>query len=397
MTGLQQMFQSDPLAGFGALLLAFVAFVLLGLLPLLGILFLIHFLITLPLRRSERARFFLDLLELGLKDGRSPEAAITDAAASRDRALGYRFQSVAARLQEGLRLSQALERVPGQLPAQVTAMIAAGERIGDIAKVLPACRLLLRDSTSQVRGALNYLLLLAFLATPFTISVPIFLRIKVFPSFEQVFAGTYEGTPLPPFTRLVLDQQTAITGCQVGLFLLIWLAVLAYLGGPRLRRVVSGVLPGVPDWFFCHVPWRRKRLQRDFSAMLAVLLDAEVPEAEAVVLAGESTANGTMLRRAKRVRRLLNEGVKLPRAIGVMDDSGELRWRLTNALRRAGGFVRALAGWHEALDAKAFQLEQSAAQIATTAFVLANGFLVACIVIGMFLAIIHLINNAILW
>jgi hypothetical protein len=104
-----------------------------------------------------------------------------------------------------------------------------------------------------------------------------------------------------------------------------------------------------------------------------------------------------MLRRAKRVRRLLNEGVKLPRAIGVMDDSGELRWRLTNGLRRAGGFVRALAGWHEALDAKAFQLEQSAAQIATTAFVLVNGFLVACIVIGIFLAIIHLINNAILW
>jgi hypothetical protein len=104
-----------------------------------------------------------------------------------------------------------------------------------------------------------------------------------------------------------------------------------------------------------------------------------------------------MLRRAKRVRRLLNEGVKLSRAIGVMDDSGELRWRLANALRRTGGFVHALAGWHQALDAKAFQLEQSAAQVATTAFVLVNGFLVACIVIGMFLALIYLINNAVLW
>jgi len=398
MAGLQQMFQSDPLAALGALLLGFVAFVALGLLPLLVLLYLIHFLLTLPLRRNERARFFLDLLALGLKEGHSPEAAITDAASSRDPALGYRFQSLAARLQEGLRLSQALERVPRLLPAQVTAMLAAGERIGDIAKVLPACRLLLRDAASQVRGALNYLLLLAFLATPFTIAVPIVLRIKVLPSFQAVFEGEMgEGRSLPAFTKLILSEQSVFTGCQVALFALIWLAVLAYLGGPRLQRLVADVLPGVPDWVFWHLPWRRKRLQRDFSAMLAVLLDADVPEGEAVLLAGESTANGTVLRRAKRVRRLLNEGVKLPEALRVMDDSGELRWRLANALRRTGSFVRALTGWHEALDARAFQLEQTAAQIATTLFVLLNGVVVACIVIGMFLALIQLLNNATLW
>ena len=39
----------------------------------------------------------------------------------------------------------------------------------------------------------------------------------------------------------------------------------------------------------CRLPWRRKRFQRDFSAMLAVLLDAEVPETEAVGLAAEAT------------------------------------------------------------------------------------------------------------
>jgi len=59
--------------------------------------------------------------------------------------------------------------------------------------------------------------------------------------------------------------------------------------------------------------------------------------------------------------------------------------------------VRALAGWHEALEAKAFQLEQSAAQIATTLLVLLNGLIVGSIVIGMFLALIQLINRATLW
>jgi hypothetical protein len=59
--------------------------------------------------------------------------------------------------------------------------------------------------------------------------------------------------------------------------------------------------------------------------------------------------------------------------------------------------VKALSGWHEALDAKAFQQEQTAAQVATTLLVLLNGAIVACFVIGMFVALIQLINNAILW
>ncbi|HWX23257.1 MAG TPA: type II secretion system F family protein [Candidatus Binatia bacterium] len=394
---LQQLFQTDPLGGVATLVLGFVLFVVLGLSPVIALLYFVHFLLTLPMRRNERARMFLDLLELGLKEGRTPEAAVTDAASSQDPSLGYRFQLLAASCREGRRLTQALERVPRLLPPQIRAMLGAGERIGDVAKVLPACRLLLRDGVSQVRGALNYLLILALLATPFTIVVPILLRIKVFPAFRAVFESSFEGRSLPAFTRVVFAEQSVITFLQIGLFILIWLAVLAYLGGPRLQSWVSLLLPGLPDRLSYRLPWRRKRMQRDFSAMLAVLLDAQVPEPEAVRLAGESTANLVMRRRAEKVRSRLTEGVRLPEAIRAMDDSGELRWRLANALQRSGSFVRALTGWHEALDAKAFQLEQTAAQITTTLFVLANGFIVACIVIGMFLALINLMNQATLW
>jgi type II secretory pathway component PulF len=145
------------------------------------------------------------------------------------------------------------------------------------------------------------------------------------------------------------------------------------------------------------LPWRRKRLQRDFSAMLAVLLDAEVPETEAVNFAAQSTANLAIIRRAERVRALLQEGVKLPEALRVLDNSKEMQWRLSNALRCGAGFVRALTGWHEALDAKAFQLEQSAAQVTTTVLVLVNGLIVASFMIAVFLVLITLINTAALW
>ncbi len=377
--------------------LTLLLYLLLGLAPICGISYLLYFLLTLPMRRNERARMFLDLLELGLREGRTPETAVADAAASRDRSLGVRFHLLAAHLEEGLRLSQALEQVPRLLPPQVCAMLRTGERICDIRKVLPACRLLLHDSVSQVRSALNYLILLAFAISPAMVIVPLILRAFVLPKFKYVFAGMLGGQSLPAFTRLVFGGSTIVTAIQVGIVSVIWLVTLAYLGGPRLHSWIHRVLPGLQDWLLARLPWRRKRLQRDFSAMLAVLLDAEVPEAEAVTLAAQSTSNLAIVSRAQKVCALLQRGIKLPEALGALDDSQELQWRLSNALRRGAGFVGALTGWHEALDAKAFQLEQAAAQLTTTVLVLINGGIVASILIAVFLILISVINQTSLW
>jgi type II secretory pathway component PulF len=392
-----QLLHSDPLYAIAVSALAFVVFLLLGVLPICGMSYAIYWLLTLPLRRNERARMFLDLLELGLREGRTPEAAVAGAAASRDRSLGVRFHLLGAHIEGGLRLSQALEQVPRLLPPQVCAMLKTGERIGDIRKVLPACRLLLRDSVSHVRSALNYLILLAFAVTPAMVVAPILIRVMVLPKFKEVFSGMLEGQQLPAFTRLVFAGNGISTAIQFVIVGIIWLATLAYVGGPRLHGWLNRAFPGAQDWMAFRLPWRRKRLQRDFSAMLAVLLDADVPEAEAVSLAAQSTANLAIIRRAQRVRALMQEGVKLPEALRVLDNSKELQWRLSNALRRGAGFVRALTGWHEALDARAFQLEQAAAQITTTVLVLINGLIVASVMIAVFLVIIQLVNQTSIW
>jgi type II secretory pathway component PulF len=296
-----------------------------------------------------------------------------------------------------MRLSNALELVPRLLPPQIRAMLITGERIGDVRKVLPACRLLLRDSVSQVRGALNYVLIMAFLITPFTIIIPLVLRVKVLPSYVAVFEGMTEGNVLPAFTRLIFGTSGFFTLIQMAVLVLVWAALATYVGGPRLHSWLHEQIPGAGDRILSWFPWRLKRLQRDFSAMLAVLLDAEVPEPEAVTLAANCTDNAVFRKRAAKVGKLLAGGTKLPEAIRAMDDSGELRWRLANALQRRGGFLRALTGWHEALDARAFQLEQTAAQVVTTSMVLLNGLIVACIVFAIFLALVQILNGATLW
>src|SRR5947209_17133098 len=157
-----------PSAGF----VFFVVYIITGLLPFLGFIYLIYFFTTLPMRRNERARLFLNLLEHGLNLGRSPERAIVEASSSHDRSLSVRFHLLAAHLEQGLRLSQALDKVRHFLPPRISAMLKTGERIGDVGKVLPACRYLVQDAVSHVRAALNYLILLVFVVTPFAAAVP---------------------------------------------------------------------------------------------------------------------------------------------------------------------------------------------------------------------------------
>ncbi|MDW8310478.1 MAG: type II secretion system F family protein, partial [Verrucomicrobiales bacterium] len=186
-------------------------------------------------------------------------------------------------------------------------------------------------------------------------------------------------------------------GIQCALLVGLWLAALLYLIGPRAREIAARWWPGLVDGLLLRLPWRRKRLQRDFSAMLAVLLDSGVPEVEAVTLAAETTRNAVFVRRAGRVREQLAGGVPLPEALQALDDSGELRWRVENARHGRSGFRAALAGWHEALDAKAFQLEQAAAHLATTALVLFNGALIGTLTVATFLVLIGIIGEAVLW
>jgi type II secretory pathway component PulF len=115
-----------------------------------------------------------------------------------------------------------------------------------------------------------------------------------------------------------------------------------------------------------------------------VLLDGGVPEAEAVRLAGESTANEICRRRARRVTDALSRGEKLDDAVRAFDDTGEFHWRLANAVHARGGFLAALRGWHAALDAKAFQQEEVATHAITSGLVILNGVVVGLVAIAMF-------------
>jgi type II secretory pathway component PulF len=372
---------TDPLQIVAGLLLALVA-LLCWVGSIAGQIFLIHFLFTLPMRRAERARLFLDLVEDALKRGQSVEEMILSLARNRDRTLGVRFHMLAAHIESGSRFADALKAVPRFLPPQIAAILLAGVELGDLRRVLPACREILRDGPAGVRSAVHYMLLMVFFFSPVFVGVLTLTTIFVIPRFKDVAAGM--GINLWPETVFVFANANTLMLLELTVSFLLVMATIAYLGGPGFVRYFQFRSLPLVDWVAWGITWKRKRLQRTFSAMLAVLLDGGVPETEAVRLAGECTANDICRRRAKRIMAALQQGTKLDDAVRVFDDSGEFHWRLSNAARARGGFLNTLRGWHEALDAKAFQQEEATAHVLTTGLVILNGIFVGLIATAMF-------------
>ena len=355
-----------------------------------------HFLLSLPMQRRDRALFFLDLIETALDRGQSVEQTILSAAESRDRVMGVKFFMLAAHLEYGARLGEALEKVPTFLPPQVNAMLRAGEKLGDLKKVLPACREALRVAPDTVRSAVHYQVGILLVFAPIAVWLIWVQMTFIIPRFKDVFAGV--GIKLWPVAEFVFNYARQLVLLQICIFFLLLAVTVGYIGGPSLLRwfkfSMFGISPGsVIDWITWQVPWKRKKLLRSFSAMLAVLLDGGVPEPEAVMLAGESTANEICRRRVRRVLDLLAGGAKLDEAVRAFDDNGEFHWRLTNAAHARGGFLAALRGWHEALDAKAFQQEETATHFLTSGIVILNGVVVGLIATAMFGMLIMMLRR----
>jgi type II secretory pathway component PulF len=280
------------------------------------------------------------------------------------------------------------------LPPQVNAMLRAGEKLGDLKKVLPACREVLRVAPDTVRTTMHYMVGILMLFAPAAILVISLLSTFVIPKFKDVAGGM--GVRLWPITifTFALNDKDILVGFEAVVFLILLAVTAFYIGGPGLVRWFQFRNIPVVDWISWRIPWKRKKLLRAFSAMLAVLLDGGVPEAEAVRLAGESTANEICRRRAQRVVVALQQGVKLDEAVRAFDDTGEFHWRLANAAHARGGFLGALRGWHEALDAKAFQQEETATHALTSGLVILNGLVVGLIATSMFGVLIAALHHA---
>ncbi len=225
---------------FGQFLIALLWYAVFILLPGGAFAVLIHYLLSLPMRRRDRALFFLDLLETVLQRGQPVEQAILSAAEKRDCAIGVRFYMVAAHIEGGSRLGEALEKVPRFLPPQVNAILRAGEKLGDLKRVLPACREVLRVAPDTVRTTMHYMMAILLLFAPVACFVICLLSVLVIPRFKDVAAGT--NAPLWPLTRFVFANTFWLVAFEIAIFL-----ALSVGGGDLHWRAGLGPLVSIPQ------------------------------------------------------------------------------------------------------------------------------------------------------
>src|ERR1039458_10023180 len=186
---------------------------------------LIHFLLSLPMQRRDRALFFLDLTETVLQRGQPVEQAILAAAENHDRAIGVGFYMVAAHIEGGARLGEALEKVPRFLPPQITAILRAGEKLGDLKKVLPACREVLRVAPDTVRSTMHYMMAILLLFAPIAVWLIILLTVFIIPQFKALAAGM--NFQVWPFTQFVFEHTSWLVEFEMAIFaLLVFVAVI---------------------------------------------------------------------------------------------------------------------------------------------------------------------------
>mgnify|MGYP001174795293 FL=1 len=226
-------------------------------------------------------------------------------------------------------------------------------------KILPAAREMFATTTGQVRKLQMHIYPYMFLLSGVGIVIASILMIYVVPKFQQIFNDMLgEGERLPDITLFVMYMREywwVIIGSASLVMLGLLLGSVLYVGGPRVRYLLSRVAPGFCARLALALPWCRKKLQRDFSGRLSLLLDAGVSESRAVTLAAESTGNLVLQQRALRACADLKNGKSLPEAIQHLDSSDELRWRLETVVRSGKGFLPALRVWHEVLSASASQ------------------------------------------
>ena len=343
--------------------------------------FLIGMVMWRPMERRERARFFLLLLSSAEESGQSVEQAIISFSRNGKQSLGPELDRVAWHIRSGLNLPEALAKVPGCLPAQVVATLKVGHETGGVSTTLPVAQENLREKT-RFGGpmGMEYIVMVLLVA----VVIVGVLMTYVVPKFKVIFvdmSGPVE--VMPEFTMLVLKISDTLKNTADALFipLLLLFGVWFYCN----KR-------GWLDAFWLLTPWRRKRLRRDYSRMLALLLDSGVPEEKAVALAALGTSSRVFKERARKVIAGLQSGMSLTEAIKLMDDSKEFQWRLTNALQTEGNFVDALSGWHQSLSAQADRQCQTFATLLETTCLLFLGVIVGSVVIGMFLPLIELME-----
>jgi type IV pilus assembly protein PilC len=220
-----------------------------------------------------------------------------------DPRLAAAAERLAARLQQGATIHEAIDSLDRQLPTEVAGLLRAGIESGDLAGTFERFgqqRLAAERFNRRIRGAFAYPLLIVCILVPLLL----FLSMYVIPMFADIYREF--NLDLPPITELILQTAKQLPMLVLGIAVLVIGAplILRILGGRWLLHRVRFSLPLVGRlWMWAG--------QREFAAQLGTFLSLGLPMPSAVARTAQVLSDRNVARACERVSSRVEGGQTL--------------------------------------------------------------------------------------
>ena len=254
--------------------------------------------------------------------------------------VGAVASSLAARMERGESLVEALEAEGPSIPPLYRAVVEAGSRTGDLPTALAGVSRYLKgfvEAREAVGLALWYPIIVATLAYALLLGLAV--------AFAPRLVTAFEALGLPRDRSLALIERL---GSTAWLWWPVWPIALAVLAFAWVCSGRAARLDGRAWSFLKLFPWMRP-LIRDyrsagFAELLALLLEHGVPYPRAVTIAAESTGDARLVAEARAVAAELERGRSPEQAVAsgaFRAFAPMLRWVLAYG-RTEGSVIQAL-------------------------------------------------------
>ncbi|MBI3230863.1 MAG: type II secretion system inner membrane protein GspF [Burkholderiales bacterium] len=294
--------------------------------------------------------------------------------------------SIRGEVMGGAALSDALSRHPRDFPDIYRALVASGEQIGHLSRVLSR----LADYIER-RNALVQKVKLAFtypaIVTVVAFSIVIFLLTYVVPKIVEVFANTKQKLPALTVMMLAISDFVRNYGIVCGIIIIgLFFAWRAALKQEHIKRRWHTWLLTAP----LYGKFERSLNTSRFASTLAITTGSGVPILRALQTSRDTLSNVAMRELVEQATGAVREGVSLARALSAqkhfppmlihMIRAGEITGELSAMLERAAA----------AQEADLERRTLTIAGLLEPALILAMGVVVLLIVLAVLMPIIEI-------
>jgi general secretion pathway protein F len=338
------------------------------------------------LSTTELALFTRQMASL-LEAGLPLEQAFTALLEQAERAyLRDLIASIRSEVIGGAALSDALSRHPRDFADIYRALVASGEQIGQLSRVLSR----LADYIER-RNALVQKVRLAFtypaIVTVVAFSIVIFLLTYVVPQIVSVFANTKQKLPVLTIIMLAISDFVRNYGIVVAIALIgAWFAWRRALQNPALKRRWHTWLLTAP----LYGKFERSLNTARFASTLAITTGSGVPILRALETSRDTLSNVAMKELVEEASDAVREGVSLARALSAQRHFPPMLVHMIRAGEITGELPAMLDRAAAAQEADLERRTLTIAGLLEPALILAMGVVVLLIVLAVLMPIIEI-------